>query len=457
VSVTRETVGVTWETVSVTWETMSVTWETVGVTWETVSVTWETLSVTWETVGVTWETVSVTWETVSVTWETVSVTWETVGVTWETVGVTAETVSVSAETLPQARLLPRRRCLLAAVQQVAAHELESTIRRESEYPAHFAVRSRLPNCAGAVFSRPATGFSLMISRMNEKHSGYNLKASGSPSAPVHLPSRDFFPRVDDHLVVPEVARDEVVGGRRVVAQPAETPHATRHSDLQYVLRAHVAPGYLSAVDLLTRHGEKSDFASDACVFREGVDPATGARHLEEIAFEVVSEQSERDVTDKAVAMHRRGVRRIFAVFVKGPRLSEWSPASQRWIGREAGSAIEDRCLAAPLPVSALLDAALADNAVAAALIAKGNPMLLKREAAAKAEGKVEGRAEGKVEGRAEGMAESVLKLLEARGLAVSPAQREEILRCNDFDRLDRWLLQAAQASTTDELAALGGK
>jgi hypothetical protein len=212
----------------------------------------------------------------------------------------------------------------------------------------------------------------------------------------------------------------------------------------------VAPGYLAALDLLTRHGEKSDFASDACVFREGTDPATGVRHLEEIAFEVVSEQSEQDATDKAVVMHRRGVRRIFALFVEGPRLGEWSPASQSWTPLEAGSWIEDRCLAVPLPVAALLDETLADDAVAEALIATGNPALLSLEAAAEARGARE-------QGRAEGMAESVLKLLEARGLAVSPAQREEILRCNDFDRLDRWLLQAAQASPTDELTALSGK
>ncbi len=278
--------------------------------------------------------------------------------------------------------------------------------------------------------------------MDEKRSGYSLRAPGAAGTSLHLPGRGF-PRVDDHLVVPEITRDEIVVGRRVVAWPAESPHATQHSDLSYVLRAHVNPGYIAAVDLLTRHGEKSDFASDACVYKRGVDPATGGRYLEEIAFEVVSGQSLGDVTEKAVEMHRRGVRRIFSVFVKRPRLCEWSPASRSWDHLEAGSYIEDRCLAVPLAVAALLDAALADNAVAEALIAKGNPAIRNLEAAA--------GAKGRAEGRAEGIAESILKLLEVRGVAVSLEQREEILHCSDLDRLDRWLRRAALASSADEL------
>ena len=297
----------------------------------------------------------------------------------------------------------------------------------------------------------------MMAAMDEKRSGYSLKAPGSSGASMHLPGRGSFPRVDNHLVSPEISRDEIIDGRRVVAFPAEFPHATQHGDLHYVLRAHVAAGYRGAVDLLTRQGEKSDFASDACVYRDGIDPATGARYLEEIAFEVVAEQSERDVTEKAIGMYRRGVRRIFAVFVKGPRFGEWSPETQSWRPLGVDSWIEDRCLVKPLAVAALLDAALADNAVAEALIAKGNPTILNREAAAEARGEEKGKAlgwaEGKAAGRAEMMAESIVKILEARGVAVSPAQREEILSCSDLDQLDHWWSRAASASSTGELTS----
>ncbi|HYX22835.1 MAG TPA: hypothetical protein VFC23_01695, partial [Thermoanaerobaculia bacterium] len=204
----------------------------------------------------------------------------------------------------------------------------------------------------------------------------------------------------------------------------------------------VAPGYKSAADLLTRHAVDSDFASDACIFRQGADPETGRRRLEEIAFEIVAEQRERNATEKAVSMHRRGVRRIFAILVKGKRrVSEWSPESQSWRPLAADAQIEDPCLVKPLAVAALLDAAVADNAVVEALAAKGNPELQRREDAARSEGEARGRAE------------SILKVLAARGIDVGEAQRQEILACRDLGRLDRWLARAVLASSVDEITA----
>jgi hypothetical protein len=91
----------------------------------------------------------------------------------------------------------------------------------------------------------------------------------------------------------------------------------------------------------------------------------------------------------------------------------------------------------PLAASALLDAARADDAVVDALKAKRNPEILKLEAAAKAEGK----------------AETILTVLEARGVAVSQAQREEILRCSDLARLSRWVVRASLATSAEEVTA----
>src|SRR5215475_11566057 len=148
-----------------------------------------------------------------------------------------------------------------------------------------------------------------MSAMDENRRGYDLKAPGRSggSSPMRLPGRGPFPRVDDHLVEPEVTRDEIIGGRRIVASPANPPHANQHTRLDYVLLAHAAPGYTAATDLLTRHDVESDFATDTCVYKDEVDPATGTRYLEEIAFEVVSEQNEGVVTEKACRMRRRGV------------------------------------------------------------------------------------------------------------------------------------------------------
>ncbi|HKV11160.1 MAG TPA: Uma2 family endonuclease [Thermoanaerobaculia bacterium] len=276
-------------------------------------------------------------------------------------------------------------------------------------------------------------------KMDENRAPYHVKAPGSSGSSVHLPGRGSFPRVDDHLVVPELTRDEIIGGRRIEASPAHPPHATRHHKLDYVIGALVAPGYQAATDLLTRHDQDSDFASDVCIFKDGVDPATSTRYLEEIAFEVVSEQNERYVAEKALRMYRRGVRRIFTIWIKGRRVCEWSPESQSWRPLDAGSQIEDPCLVTPLAVAALLDAVAADKAVVEALDAKDNPALRQREATAEARG------------RTKGVAESILKVLETRGLAVSERQREEILGCQDPDRLGRWLSRAVRASSMDEI------
>jgi hypothetical protein len=260
---------------------------------------------------------------------------------------------------------------------------------------------------------------------------------------MRLPGHGPFPRVDDHLVEPEVTRDEIIGGHRVVAMPANPPHAKQQSMLGYVMQAHVAPGYTALVDLLTRFDEESDFATDACIYKDGVDPATGARYLEEIAFEVISEQSARLVTEKARRMHRRGVRRIFSIWVKTHRVCEWSPESESWRLLAADARIEDPCLVTPLQVAALLDAAKADYAVVEALAAKDSPAIRERDARAEAKGEAKGEARG--------IARSILNFLEARGIPLNEAQRQQILACRDLDRLDRWSRQAALASSADEL------
>jgi hypothetical protein len=288
--------------------------------------------------------------------------------------------------------------------------------------------------------------------MDEKRAAYSLRAPGpaGKSTAMRLPGHGSFPGVDDHLVEPEVTRDEIINGRRVVAMPADAPHGDKQLDLGTLLRVHVAPGYIASAELLTRHAVDSDFASDVCVRRDGIDPATGKRYLEEIAFEVVSTQNQRKLTEKAEVMSRRGVRRIFGIWVKGRRrVCEWLTESGSWLPLDAGSRIEDPCLGAPLPVAALLDAALVDQAVVEALVVQGNPEILQREAAAEARGE----ARGEVRGEAKGAAAAVLKVLQARGVAVSEAQRQEILACHDLDRLDHWLNRAALAASVDEVLA----
>ncbi len=74
--------------------------------------------------------------------------------------------------------------------------------------------------------------------------------------------------------------------------------------------------------------------------------------------------------DKLVA---RGVRRVFAVDTERGRAFQWSPQLASWAILSEAEHIEDRALAVPLPVEALVRAAKVDDAVARALLAKGTP------------------------------------------------------------------------------------
>ena len=59
-------------------------------------------------------------------------------------------------------------------------------------------------------------------------------------------------------------------------------------------------------------------------------------------------------------------------------------------------------------------------------------------------------ARAKARGEIKGTAESILIILEARGIPVNEAQRQEILSCQDLNRVNRWLRRAAVASSADE-------
>jgi hypothetical protein len=64
--------------------------------------------------------------------------------------------------------------------------------------------------------------------------------------------------------------------------------------------------------------------------------------------------------------------------------------------------IRDPSLRMPLSVQALLQATDADDAVARALLAKGNPVLARVRAEERREGELAGRREGEIAGRHEG-------------------------------------------------------
>jgi hypothetical protein len=227
-----------------------------------------------------------------------------------------------------------------------------------------------------------------------------------------FPGNRSLPGVDDHLVEPEVTRDEIVRGRHVIAMPALPPHADRHARLDYLIVASTSEGYVTSSDLLTRMGPNSNFATDTSVRRDGIDPATGQRYLEELAFEVVSEQSNRDIRERAEDLTARGVRRLIAVFVKRGEVREWSRERNDWVTLPIDGVIEDPVLARPVAVRALLEASVADDEVVAALDAKGNPKLNRIKADVRELGRVQGFEQGLEQGLAQGRGQGLARAIE---------------------------------------------
>ena len=262
-----------------------------------------------------------------------------------------------------------------------------------------------------------------------------------------------LPAVDEHAVGSESGQ-EMIRGQIVRAAPSYAPHADRQVDIAYVLRASVASGYVASVELLTRTAHDYDFATDACVRKAGTD-SQGHRYLEELSFEVKHTQSNTSLKDRARQLVRRGVRRVFAIHVRGDKsgghervkagpVKEWSPDRQEWHELSEALDIEDRCLARPLNVRALLNAAEADRAVIQALAAKGDPTLAKLTADSydrgRSDGYDRGRSDGYDRGRSDGLLQglrrTVRELCELLAIELTP-DRQGHIDSLDAEALER--------------------
>jgi hypothetical protein len=251
-----------------------------------------------------------------------------------------------------------------------------------------------------------------------------------------------LPAVDERLVAPET-RYEIDGGVLVHVSPAHEPHGSRHSKISALVEAHVDLEFDVATDMLTRVTELTDVAPDVSVFPYERDPQTGGRQLEHLAFEVVSTESLSHAGHKAADLTSRGVRRVFAIDVERERALEWSPSLGTWSLLDTNGHIEDPALAVPLPITALVHAAKADDAMARALLVKQNPVL----EAAREQDRLAARAEGKLEGKAE----ALLVMLAARGVSLDPAARAQIVGERDPARLDRWIGRAMTCTSLADM------
>ena len=285
-------------------------------------------------------------------------------------------------------------------------------------------------------------------------------ASGYASIVFPGASERPFPPVDEHVVQPET-RQEMIDGRIVHVAPALAPHAVCHTRLGYLLGASVAPGYVGTLDLLTRTSEDWNFAADGAVLKQGKDPATGHRYLEELAFEIKYTQSLSEMTDRARQLANRGVRRVFMICVSDlkPRrdgedpdegkvdaVMEWCAADKygegRWIELAPDTVIEDPCLHTPLSVRAIMDVTAADDTVLRALAARHNPALQQVTQVAEARGFERGEAQGFERGEAQGfgraLRQALVSLCRALDIELTPA-RQTALDTMDADGLQALL------------------
>lgn len=69
----------------------------------------------------------------------------------------------------------------------------------------------------------------------------------------------------------------------------------------------------------------------------------------------------------------------------------------------------------------------------------------------------QGRKRGRIEGEVKGKQDALLALLKARGLSVSTEQRRILRGCTDPAKLDRWIVEAAFASSVDDVLGTKGR
>jgi len=256
------------------------------------------------------------------------------------------------------------------------------------------------------------------------------------SAPPHDRA---WPRLDDHLVTPE-SREEVIDGRRVYAAPANPEHGDPHHRIDVVIGTNLKPGYVGSTDMLTRSAEKQNFATDTSVRREGINPLTQERYLEELAIEIVNTQGDKDITSKAIAMTARGVRRVLGVFVRDEAVCEWRDGA--WAELPRDGVIEDVTLAAPLKVRALLDQAAMGEAAVQGLIARKEPAMLR----ALTQSEQRGERRGELRARRT----TLRSVVAARGFALTAVQEARVDGCDDATQLDAWVRRAVTAESVEE-------
>ncbi len=260
--------------------------------------------------------------------------------------------------------------------------------------------------------------------------------------------RNDRPRIDDYVVEPGT-NTELFEGEVRECLPANPAHSMQQGAVAILLGAYRARGYLIDIDLLTRQSRMNNFASDVCIRQRGLDPKTGGRYLEELAFEIKATQRPGDLKKRARIMAECGVRRVFAIPVKGGDggddlvagpLLEWQRERDDWVEHAADAKLVDRCFDRPLPVAALLTAVTDDESLQRAVLTSESPLMMERDQTLVQRGEKQGELSG--------VRRSILALLAhngaIRGIDGERA-RAYVDACDDERVLLRWLTRAGHA------------
>lgn len=167
-------------------------------------------------------------------------------------------------------------------------------------------------------------------------------------------------------------------------------------------------------------------------------------------------QDEANLKNKIKELLQIGVKFIWVVRLVGPlRVEVHERGKRKRLLSEHGTLTAPGVLQNPVPVRALVDAKESEKVTLRNLMQRqGYRGLDDALAQAREAGLVEGRATGEALGLAKGKAESLLTILSARGVHLSPAHRDQIRACRDEARLENWLRRAASAtSAADVLGA----
>lgn len=158
-------------------------------------------------------------------------------------------------------------------------------------------------------------------------------------------------------------------------------------------------------------------------------------------------QDEGELQQKIAELLAAGTKHVWVVRLMGPQRVEVHEKGRKMRLAKPGEELKaPGILKNPVPVLALFDREAAHEATLRNLLQRRGYESLD---AVRAEAEAQGEIRGEIKGRQE----ALFAVLGARGLAVSEAERAQILAAQELGELDQWIVRAATAGAVAEVLA----